>query len=146
MGSDVVVSLHATVREVAKKAEAALAANPSENLLPRKVSRFVDKLGPPLPEKPVRPKLGLSKGYGWYQSSTAGISTPRKLLPTELSPRGSRSQMMPGLDSTTKVPYVSQIIFSSPNLFTRLFWDAAKNNLKQLKRLDVAYCNSLLPL
>jgi len=119
MGSDVVISLHATVREVAKKAEAALAGNPSENLLPRKVSRFVDKLGPPLPEKPVRPKLGLSKGYGWYQSSTAGISTPRKLLPTELSPGGSRSQMMPGLDSTTKVPYVLQFLFSSPNSFTR---------------------------
>jgi hypothetical protein len=128
MGSDVVISLHATVREVAKKA-----ANPSENLLPRKVSRFVDKLGPPLPEKPVRPKLGLSKGYGWYQSSTAGISTPRKLLPTELSPGGSRSQMMPGRDSTAKVPYVSQFVFSSPIYSRGCFWDAAKNNLKQLK-------------
>ena len=126
MGSDVVISLHATVREVAKKAQAALAANPSENLLPRKVSRFVDKLGPPLPEKPVRPKLGLSKGYGWYQSSTAGISTPRKLLPTELSPGGSRSQMMPGRDSTAKVPFVLQFVFSAPNLFSRLFFGCSK--------------------
>jgi hypothetical protein len=128
MGSDVVISLHATVREVAKKA-----ANPSENLLPRKVSRFVDKLGPPLPEKPVRPKLGLSKGYGWYQSSTAGISTPRKLLPTELSPGGSRSQMMPGRDSTAKVPYVSMFDFISPILFSRLFLGCSKEQPETVK-------------
>jgi hypothetical protein len=130
MGSDVVISLHATVREVAKKA--ALAANPSENLLPRKVSRFVDTLGPPLPEKPARPKLGLSKGYGWYQSSTAGISTPRKLLPTELSPGGSRSQMMPGLDSTNKVLCFA-VCYALPIYSRGCFWDAAKNNLKQIK-------------
>ena len=77
------------------------AAKLAEGPLPRKKSRFLEKMGDSGGHGPVKPKLGLNQGYGWYRSSTNGIHTPRNLLPTTDALTGWRAQVPngPGPDS-----------------------------------------------
>ena len=78
-------------RQAAQKAMQKLAEGP----LPRKKSRFAEKMGATAAGG-AKPKLGLDQGYGWFRASQKGITTPRNLMPTADALTGWRTQVPQG--------------------------------------------------
>ena len=81
-------------RQAAQKAIQKLAEGP----LPRKKSRFAEKMGATAAGgvTAAKPKLGLDQGYGWYRASQKGITTPRNLMPTADALTGWRTRVPQG--------------------------------------------------
>jgi len=88
-------------QRAAQKAMQKLAEGP----LPRKKSRFAEKMGAGVAVA-AKPKLGLNQGYGWSRASKNGITTPRSLLPTADALTGWRQQVPlgPGPDPQPAKP------------------------------------------
>ena len=81
-------------RQAEQKAMQKLAEGP----LPRKKSRFAEKMGATAAggATAAKPKLGLDQGYGWYRASQKGITTPRNLMPTDDALTGWRTHVPQG--------------------------------------------------